>query len=137
LTPVVVDTNVLFSALLSPEARFRRILLGDTETRFYCCRFSLVELFAHKAKLLAASKLDESQLLEAMSLILGRLQFHDEISLSNDSVRRAWELCADVDEKDTPFVALTIELGALLWTGDKELKRGLAAKGFDRLFTPN
>lgn len=136
MTAVVVDTNVLFSALLSSQGRFRRILLDDTPNRFYACRFSVVELFKHKSKLIAATKLAEPELLEAMSLILGRLQFHDELSLSRDSVSEALALCADIDEKDTPFVALTIELGARLWTGDEELRRGLKAKGFERFFIP-
>jgi predicted nucleic acid-binding protein len=39
-----------------------------------------------------------------------------------------------VDPKDTPFVALTIELDGRLWTGDKALVRGLRAQGFDRFY---
>lgn len=42
-----------------------------------------------------------------------------------------YDLCKDVDIKDTPFVALAIELGPSLWTGDKKLKEGLKQKGFD------
>jgi predicted nucleic acid-binding protein len=39
-----------------------------------------------------------------------------------------------VDIKDFPFVALTIELDALLWTGDNKLKNGLKAKGFNLFY---
>jgi len=49
---------------------------------------------------------------------------------------QARRLCSDVDEKDTPFIALTIHLNARLWTEDAELKRGLRAKGFDHFFEP-
>jgi len=52
LTPVVVDTNILFSALLSADGRQRGVLLGARDARFYCCRFSIVELFKHKKKCL-------------------------------------------------------------------------------------
>lgn len=41
-----------------------------------------------------------------------------------------------VDEKDTPYVALTLHLDGRLWTDDVELKRGLMAKNFDRFFEP-
>jgi predicted nucleic acid-binding protein len=41
------------------------------------------------------------------------------------------QLTHDVDIKDVPNIALTIELEALLWTNDNELKKGLRAKGFD------
>ncbi|MGE5154374.1 MAG: PIN domain-containing protein [Bdellovibrio bacteriovorus] len=95
----------------------------------------MVELFKHK--LLAISKLDEPDLLEALNVILTRLSFYDELSLSRSSMRKALELCTGLDEKDSPFVALAIELNAFLWTGDKELQRGLTAKGFDRFFVPS
>ena len=32
--------------------------------------------------------------------------------------------------------ALTLELDALLWTGDKELRNGLRTQGFERFFVP-
>jgi len=38
-------------------------------------------------------------------------------------------LTTDIDEDDTPFIALAVELNAKLWTGDKVLVKGLAIKG--------
>ena len=46
-------------------------------------------------------------------------------------------MCHDVDQSDTPHVALTLELDGLLWTGDKALKEELKRKGFDRFFEPS
>jgi len=40
-----------------------------------------------------------------------------------------------IDEDDTPFIALGIELNAKLWTGDKILSKGLAKKGVDLSIT--
>jgi len=45
-------------------------------------------------------------------------------------------LCHGVDLKDTPYIALTLHLNALLWTEDEELKTGLRAKRFDRFYEP-
>lgn len=136
MTPVVVDTNILFSALLSADGHQRGVLLSTDDVRLYCCRFSIVELFKHKQRLVELSRLTEGEILQALSVILGRLTFHDELSLSRASVDEAARLCADVDPKDTPFVALTIELGGRLWTGDKALVRGLRTHGFDRFYLP-
>ena len=41
------------------------------------------------------------------------------------------QLAHDVDIKDVPNVALTIELAAQLWSNDNALKKGLKAKGFN------
>lgn len=49
---------------------------------------------------------------------------------------KAWTWVKDVDAKDLLFVALTIETDGLLWTGDKQLRIGLAARGFDAFFLP-
>jgi predicted nucleic acid-binding protein len=51
---VVVDTNILFSALLRSRTRFADVLLRS-EHAFYVCESVLVELFKHKEKILAAS----------------------------------------------------------------------------------
>lgn len=133
---VVVDTNILFSMLLRGQGRFRDILFQTPDVRFYCCRFSIVELFKHKQKLLKLSHMTEPDLLESLNVILARLSFYDELSLSNSSIREAFDLCREIDEKDTPFVALVIELNGYLWSGDKELLRGLRRKGFQRIFEP-
>ena len=59
------------------------------------------------------------------------------IHIINDDIisiaawKQAVNLVHDVDMKDVPHVALTIELEGKLWTNDVELKNGLRAKGFD------
>jgi predicted nucleic acid-binding protein len=134
---VIVDTSILFSILLWKGKRFRDVLFSESDVRFYCCRFAIVELFKHKEKLLKYSVLSEEELLEVLYSLLTRLSFFDEQMMTTESVQQAYELCWDVDEKDTPFVALTIELNGWLWTKDDVLKDGLRSKGFDRFFEPD
>ena len=47
----------------------------------------------------------------------------------------AYEMCRDIDIKDTVFVAASLFLDAYLWTGDKGLIEKLPAKGFGKIVT--
>lgn len=61
--------------------------------------------------------------------------FVSEELISKRSWNKAFALTKDIDEDDTPFVALAIELNAKLWTGDKVLSKGLAKKGSEIIVT--
>lgn len=63
-------------------------------------------------------------------VVLKNIQFINENQISETSWKRARDLTEDIDIKDVSFVALTIELGAVLFTGDKKLYKGLKKKGF-------
>lgn len=130
---VVVDTNILFSALLRPGNRFLLALAG--EHQFYVSESALAELFNHKEKVLAASSLDSDELARAYHALLVVLELYKERLIPAACWTEAYELCRGVDEKDTPHVALTLALDGLLWTGDKVLKAGLLERGFDRFFS--
>lgn len=47
--------------------------------------------------------------------------------------KKALKLTKDIDEFDTPFIAL--ELKAPLWTGDKKLIKGLSKSDINWLYT--
>jgi predicted nucleic acid-binding protein len=132
--PVVVDTNILFSALVSRCSRIREILLMEAGLSFCCPRFIFSELFKHKERILAATDLSEDELLDALNSLFAHIQFVDEAAIPLGVWIEARRLCSGIDEKDTPFIALAIHLNARLWTEDDELKKGLHAKGFDLFF---
>jgi len=134
--PVIVDTNILFSALLRDKSRFSELLL-DSNYNFFICEQVLVELFKRKEKILKASQLREEEIVRIYQILLKRINLYKEDLIAAEHLATAYELCRDIDETDTPHVALTIELGGLLWTGDKKLKEGLQRKGFVQLFELN
>ncbi len=133
---VVVDTNILFSAMLREKNRFAEILFLDTDNHFFTPRYAVVELFKHKEKILRFSKSPEEVLLEMLHRLLKQVQFVDEELISTASYLKAWNLCKDVDEKDLVFVAMSLELDAHFWTIDKQLENGLRERGFDQFFQP-
>ena len=124
---VIVDTNILFSALLKKNSRFIELLL-DSNYNFFICEQVLVELFKRKDKLLKASQLREEEIVRIYQILLKRINLYKEDLIAAENLATAYQLCRDIDETDTPHVALTIELGGLLWTGDKKLKQGLQRK---------
>jgi len=94
----------------------------------------MVEIFRHKERILAKSKLSEEETYEVLNKLLAHIQFISEDNISTESLIAAYRLCSSIDEKDTPFVALAFELEAEIWTNDEALKNGLRKKGFRHFF---
>lgn len=129
---VVVDTNIIFSALLKEENRYAHALIKNEAAHdFYAVYFTIVELYKHKEKIQKFSKLSEEDILEVLYELLKHIHIVNDDIISISSWKQAMQLTHDVDIKDVPNVALTIELNAQLWTNDNELKKGLRLKGFN------
>lgn len=131
---IVVDTNLIFSALIPKASKIREILF-EKNTSFFAPNFLITEIYKHKEKLITNSKLSESEFHLYLNGIIEKIQFVPIDFISLESRQEAYDLCKDIDIKDTPFIALTIELGLPIWTGDKRLKDGLKLKGFYNFFT--
>lgn len=56
-----------------------------------------------------------------------------DLIISVENFERALALCADIDEKDTPYIALSMELDMTLVTRGVKLYDGLLAKGFENV----
>ena len=135
MLPVVTDTNMLFSALLGRGSRFSETV-SASERQFYAGELALTELFKHKERIVEHSRLSEEEVVALYYKLVRKINLHKEDLIAPEHRRRAYELCHDIDETDTPHVALVFELDGELWTGDKKLKEGLREKGFDRFFEP-
>lgn len=131
---VVIDTNLVFSALVSRRARLRELLLTEPGLRLLCPRFLFVELFKHKERIVRATELPEEELLEFLNALLTRVEFVDEAAIPMGTWAEARRLCRETDEKDIAFIALALHLKCRLWSGDEELKRGLLDKGFNAFY---
>ena len=129
----VIDTNLIFSALISSSSSIRDMLLEENII-YYAPNYIIAELIKHKEKMLKFSKLTEDEFYNYLNGIVEKVRFVHTDFISDESRQTAYDLCKDVDVKDTLFVALTIELGVPLWTGDKKLKNGLMRKGFEQFF---
>ncbi|MBN2011759.1 DNA-binding protein [candidate division KSB1 bacterium] len=130
--PVIVDTNILFSSLLHHETSFFELLLGG-DYAFYICEMNIVELSKRNDKIIELSELSD-EITKFFYQLLKRINIFKEDLINESNWNKAIQLCKAIDESDTPFVALTLELEGLLLSGDRKLKVGLMKKGFDLFF---
>ena len=129
---IIVDTNILISALLNPNSSIGEMLMrGLVNVPKYSCYFLFVEVFDKKEKIIKYARMEEAKVLELLLLTLKKIQFFNENQISAANKQQARQLTEDIDVKDVSFVALAIELNAKLWIGDKKLYKGLKVKGFD------
>ena len=130
---IVVDTNIIFKALRYKYS-FIRSIISESRYHFYAPKFLIVEIFKHKEKLLKNNSQLEDEFYEYLNNLLQYVSFVNEDIVSIGNYLEAYRLCRDIDEKDVPFIALTLELNSSLWTYDQPIKDGLCAKGFDSFF---
>jgi predicted nucleic acid-binding protein len=129
---IVVDTNIVFSAILKPEGTISDLLLNSSENfDFYAPTSIIQELEKHHKKLLKLSGYSEKDIRFLKRILLKKIEVIDLESIAPSTWAKAFELVKDVDEFDTPFIALSLELDSPLWTGDKNLTKGMAKKGID------
>lgn len=129
---VVVDTNIIFSATLSKNSKFREIL-SNKNIDFYAPYVLYDELINNLDKISLYSKESSSEVINFILKVIQRINFVHLDLIPVEIYKKAYEYCKDYDEEDTPFVALSLHMDSLLWTGDK-IKVHLKKKGFDRFF---
>ena len=131
---IVVDTNIIFSALLNSNGTIGDILFNsDKHFEFYSCSYMRYEIQKHWERLKKISKLSDEQLQVSYALVLSKLKFINEDIIPVETWLVSEQITKGIDIDDTDFVALTKFLKATLWTGDKILYRGLEKLGFKKL----
>lgn len=129
---IVIDSNIIFSLLISNNQKMAGILLNSpSNIEFFSPSYMLDELEKHQDKLLKLSGFSQEDLVFIKDSILQKIKLIDVVNLPKKTWVEAFDLVQNVDENDTPLVALAIELHARLWTGDKKLTNGLIAKKFN------
>ncbi len=128
---IIVDTNIVFSAILNSNSRIGKILLNSKQHfQFFSCNYLRVEIQRHRKKLLKLTKLTDADLSELEELITQNIAFIDERLIPNELLIKTETQLKTIDPNDTVFVALAKHLGGKLWTGDMQLYNGLKAKRF-------
>lgn len=138
MTKLIVDSNIIFSAILNVNSRIGQILLtSDKFYDFYAPKYVRDEIFNHQEKLKKIAKLDDNDFLEVYELIMKNITILDHSIAGKENYQKAFELCKNIDLDDIPFVAFSLYLKSKLWTGDKKLIKGLKDNGFNKIVKTN
>ena len=131
---IIVDTNIIFSAILNTQGHIANLLMTKGIFEFYTPNYILIELSNHQNKLMKLLSIDsKEEIIELRSIITQNIEFIDEKLISKEHWKRADILTKNVDSDDIAFVALAFHLDGIVWTGDKKLKKGLTQKGYDAI----
>ena len=113
---LVVDANVLFSALL--KAGMTRKLVFDRRLVLFSPRFLLKEFEKYASELEKRSGLKKDDFLELAELMLSRINLipDDEITPFIPAAKHLSK-----DENDIAYAACALAVDAELWTSDRHL----------------
>lgn len=136
MNKIVVDTNIIFSALLNTNSRIGQLLINSGEVfEFFAPEYLREEIFEHKARLQVLIKQDNTGFLELYESIIRHVNIISGSLIDEKCWSIAKNLCQRVDKDDTEFVACTELINGQLWTGDLKLIKGLQSQGYERCIT--
>lgn len=136
---IVVDTNIVFSAMLNPSSAIGKIIIFGQkhhQLHFFAPQLLKEEVKRHRSKIIEASQYINDAIFEDIRDEVFRcVNFISEEQIPFDFWHEAIPFVRDTDMDDIAFVTLAEYLDARLWTGDKRLTTGLEKTGFKRIIT--
>ena len=127
---VVVDANVLISALLSPKGPIADVLF-EARGRIQLLSPVLLkeELILHADRLALEAGVEKELFRQAIDRAMAGVRIVPDERIHLRAKEQADVLALHIDPKDVAYVALSISQQAPLWTVDKKLIRGLVRQG--------
>lgn len=118
---IVIDSNILFSALIR-DSLTRRIIL-EYDGVFLFPSFIFEEMEKHKGELLKKSGMNTKDFELLLYILLRKVRI-----VPSDVLRpykkKAYGIVKDIDPGDTVFIACTLAYPqSILWSDDKKLKQ--------------
>jgi len=128
---VIGDANIVFSAILNSNGKIGDLLINSRKSMdFIAPDFLRTEIRKHHFKLVKISKMTLEQVRESEFQVCKDIAFISEEKIKKSTWLTAENLVADIDPKDTHYIAYSKHFRCKIWSGDKELIRGLKKKGF-------
>lgn len=128
---ILVDSNIIISACLESESElFKIITTAYSNLDFAAPHFALKEIINHQGEICRKTKKSLALFQDNLSFLLNFLFILPDEDLSYKNILEAESFTASIDIDDTIFIAFSMALDLLLWTGDLQLRKALKRKGF-------
>ena len=117
---IVIDTNILFSAMVKKSIT-RKIILSDV-FELYVPEYLFDEINKHKDLILRKAKISNRDFIALLTLF----QKHTKIvkkEFYQDKTPIAEEVMKEIDITDSPFLASALALNCLIWSNDGHFKQ--------------
>ena len=133
---IIVDTNIIISACLNRNSElFKLIDSYSIKIDFVISEYVMEEINNHKKRICQKSKVELHIFDNNLNFLLSSLNTLNYQELNKDIIINAKNLTDNIDKKDTIFIAFSIALDSLFWSGDIKLYKALKRKGFANIIT--
>lgn len=133
---LIVDANIIFSGILNTNGKIGDLLINSKPYfTFIAPEFLRSEISKHYPKLIKISGLAIEEVREVEYQLYKNIDFISEVQIKISNWITADSLVADIDPKDTPYIAYSKQFNCKIWSGDKKLIKGLAEKNFTDFIT--
>ncbi|WP_462249521.1 PIN domain-containing protein [Ferruginibacter sp.] len=128
---ILVDSNIIISACLESKSELFKIITAPySHLDFATPHFALKEIIKNQDEICRKMKKSLELFQNNLSVLLDCLFVLPDEDLSNKNIIEAEDFTASIDIDDTIFIAFSMALDLLLWTGDLKLRNALKRKGF-------
>ena len=128
---VIVDAIIVFSGILNSNGKIGDLLINSRRyIDFIAPDFLREEIYRHHYRLSKISGMTTARVREAEFQICKDIVFISEEQIRPSAWLAAEKLVEGIDPGDTPYIAYAKHFRCKVWSGDKELIRGLTKKGF-------
>lgn len=133
---LIVDANIVLSGILNSNGKIGDLLINSRNyLKLIAPDFLRQEIFNQYQRLSKISGLTIGELKESEYHVCKDITFISEEQIKHTTWLAAEKLVADIDPKDVHYLAYSKHFRCKIWSGDKELMKGLAKKGFDDFIT--
>jgi predicted nucleic acid-binding protein len=133
---IIVDANIVFSAVLNTNSKIADLLLNSKGVfDFIAPDFLLTEIKKYHQKISLISKMTIEEVENIENKVTKPITFFSGISIPPAIWEKSEQILIDIDPKDTPYLAFSLHFRNKIWSGDKELRKGLISKGYKNIIT--